>query len=281
MDLRKFKPSDDQVKEAIRLLRYQPFIIDDDHHTGIAYSWLHLPDPTRIKREDACFDRNVISGAVWDHALDANRRLANMYEAFLQEIVSIAKAGTYLDVGCNTGYFPVHAALSGVRYSVGIDIGDYSHAFELLKNITGSAAQFHIGGYDPRTRSIELPGCLAGERFDVVSSTALLCHLSQPLQFLDALAKLAKKAVFVWSGFIDSDELLIRYNKPNRFGDAEFPDCFDDGTSISLGLLFLAMDKLGFSQRKEIKPQPGWLPANWHERGIPHYQPFRAFLFHR
>ena len=52
-----------------------------------------------------------------------------------------------------------------------------------------------------------------------VSSCALLCHLPDPLHFLKAIASLAKKALFVWSGFVESEELLIRYGRVNAFGD--------------------------------------------------------------
>src|SRR5258708_20171202 len=40
-------------------------------------------------------------------ACDANSRLAAMYDAFMARIVDICPpGGSYLDVGCNTGYFP-------------------------------------------------------------------------------------------------------------------------------------------------------------------------------
>ena len=81
-------------------------------------------------------------------------------------------------------------------------------------------------------------------------------------------------------GFIDSEELIIRYN-PSSFSGAEFPNGFDDGTSISLGLLFLSMSKLGFANHEELKSEPDWLPEDWTSRRIPQYQKFRAFLFWR
>jgi SAM-dependent methyltransferase len=282
MDLRKYRLTPEQLSAATQYLRYQPFILDDQRHCGVAYSWLYYNDPTTATIETLFFDRRVVSADVWDKAYDANLRLQSMYDAFISKIVEVCPAdGSYLDVGCNTGYFPIAASLAGIRNAVGIDIGDFSHGFQLLKQITGSSAVFSIGGYDPAAQRLNLGELSGQQKFDVVSSCALLCHISNPLHFLKALAEAATKAIFLWSGFIDSDELVIRYNPPDKFSKAEFPDCFDDGTSISHGLLRLAMAKLGFANFEELETKPDWLAADWHARRMPQYQRFRAFLFWR
>jgi hypothetical protein len=115
----------------------------------------------------------------------------------------------------------------------------------------------------------------------VVCSTAVACHIPDPLQFLKAISSIALRAVLLWSGFIETNELLIRYNGSNTFLTEEFPYAFDDGTSISLGLLFHSMSALGFSRHEEIPHRPDWLAENWHESRIPQYQRFRAFMFYR
>jgi len=282
MDLRQFHPSQNQAEAASRILRYQPFVIDDQRHTGVAYAWLHSSDPTRVSSEDFFFDRRSVTEDVWNKAYDANRRLASMYDAFIARIADACpQGGSYLDIACNTGYFPVRASLAGVPMAVGIDLGDFTPAFRLLNEITGSSASFGVGGYDSRSHSVTMPDSFGLQTYDVVSSSAFLCHVPDPLHFLKAIAGLASKAVFLWSGFLESEELLIRYNPPNKFTPADFPSGFDDGTSISLGLLFLSMSKLGFANREELKPAPDWLPEDWHSRGIPQYQKFRAFLFWR
>lgn len=218
-----------------------------------------------------------MSEEVWIKAYEANRRLAAMYDGFIEKIVSICPpGGSYLDFGCNNGYFPVKASLAGVRTTAGVDLGDYSAQFRVLNEITGASAKFSLGHYDPTRHSISMKEPLGVPQYDVVSTSALLCHLPDPLHFLKAISQLASKAVFIWNGFVESEELLIRYSPPNKFSDAEFPNGFDDATSISLGLLHLSMAKLGFVHGEEIKISPDWMPEEWIRPACLH-----AFLFWR
>jgi len=277
MDLRQFNPTPTQIEAAAQHLRYQPFIVDDDRHTGVAYSWLYTSDPTAAAENEFLFDRRTTAPDVWAKAMDGNRRLAAMYDGFVDRIVSICPpGGSYLDVGCNTGYFPVRASLSGIRTAAGIDLGDYSNAVTTLNRITGASAKFSVGSHDPNTHTIRMNDNFGIEKFDVVSTSALLCHLPDPLHFLAAMARLASKAFFIWNAFIETDELLIHYNAPNRFTDIEFPNGFDEGTTISLGLLFHSMSKLGFTHHEELKLAPEWMPESWIRPACLH-----AFLFWR
>src|SRR5258708_11540458 len=262
MDLTEFHPTPQQVEEAARLLRYQPFVLDENRQTGVAYVWLYNDDPTKVTPEDFFFDRRNIPENVWNDAQDANRRLSCMYDAFVARIVEVCPpGGSYLDVGCNTGYFPVRASLSGVQTAAGVDAGNYSRHVQLLNEITRTSARFAIGAYDPATHALTMQDNFGLQQYDVVSACSFLCHFPDPLHFLKAIARLASKAIFLWSGFIDSEELIIRYN-PSSFSGAEFPNGFDDGTSISLGLLFLSMSKLGFANHEELKSEPDWLPED-------------------
>jgi SAM-dependent methyltransferase len=281
MDLRDFCPSATSVNEAALLLHYQPFILDDDRHTGVAYCWLYSDDPTSARYTDFLFDRRVLPEEVWRKAWAANRQLAAMYDAFADVIVDACGHGSLLDIGCNTGYLPVRASLAGVRTAIGMDYADYSRAFQLLNELTGGSAQFMRGDYDSRSHSLVPSGSFNREGYDVVSSMALLCHMPDPLHFLKAISNLARGAVFLWSGFVDSNDLVIRYNPENKFRAAEFPNAFDNGTSISVGLLLHSMSALGFPRHEEIRHRLGWLAQDWHESGIPQYQRFRAFIFYR
>jgi SAM-dependent methyltransferase len=277
MDLRQFRATPAQVEAAALHLRYQPFVLDDDRHTGVAYSWLYTDDPTTAVNQDFIFDRSVISADMWNKANDANRRLAAMYDGFIEGIVDICpKQGAYLDVRCNTGYFPVKASLSGIRTTAGIDPGDYTLAFQLLNKITGASAKFSVGRHDSLNHTIRIRKNLGVEKFDVVSASGALCHVPDPLHFLTAIARLASKGVFIWNSFLETDELLIHYNAPNKFSNAEFPNGFDEGTSISLGLLMLSMSKLGFTKYEELKIKPEWMPEEWMRPAHLH-----AFLFLR
>jgi len=277
MDLRQFRATPTQVEAAAKHLRYQPFVLDDDRHTGAAYSWLYTSDPASAGDHSFLFDRRIVSADVWTKAYDANRRLAAMYDSFIERIVDLCPpGGSYLDVGCNTGYFPVRASLSGIPTTVGIDLGDYTSALQLLNEITGASARFSVGRHDPSTHSIRVNGNLGAEKFDVVSTSQVLCHLPDPLHFLTALARLASRGIFIWGTFKETEELLIHYNPPNRFTNAEFPNGFDEGTVISIGLLLLSMSKLGFTHHEEIKMTPDWMPEYWMGPAELH-----AFLFWR
>jgi len=277
MDLRQFNATPAQIEAAAQRLRYQPFVLDDDRHTGVAYSWLHTSDPVAAAEHEFLFDRRTASPDVWSKALDANRRLAAMYDGFVDRIVNICPPeGAYLDVGCNTGYFPVRASLSGIRTTVGIDPRNYTEAVQLLNQITGASAKFSVGSHDPYTHSIDMKENFGMEKFDVVSTSAVLCHLPDPLHFLTALARLASRAVFIWGAFMETEELLIHYNPLNRFTGRKFPNGFDEGTSISLGLLLFSMSELGFSHHEELKMEPEWMPECWLRPAC-----LRAFLFWR
>jgi SAM-dependent methyltransferase len=229
---------------------------------------------------DFLFDRREVTDDVWMKAWEANRRLAAMYHDFVEVIVNISSNGSILDFGCNTGYLPVAASLAGVPVTAGLDHGNYSRAFEFLNKVSGSRAQFDFGEYLPASHSIVSPYGQT-DKFDVVSYTAVLCHVPDPLQFLKAISALAGKALLLWSGFFESDELLIRYNPGSKFYNKPFPEVFDNGTSISVPLLLYSMRELGFARYEELQWQPAWLPKDWHARRIPEYQCFRAFLFYR
>src|ERR1700694_3348444 len=86
VDLRQFHPTREQIEAASRLLRYQPFILDEDRHTGVADVFLHSPDPTKSTPDDYFFDRRTHSEEAWNRAHDANRRLACMYDELVARI---------------------------------------------------------------------------------------------------------------------------------------------------------------------------------------------------
>src|SRR5688500_1873101 len=121
MDLRRYSPSWLQVKAASTALNYQPFIITDDIRTGVAYSWLYSDDPRDDPFYKFVFQREKVSPEVWGRAADANDRLAAMYDDFVAEIARHYPGGSHLDDGCNNGYLPVRAELSGMRGCAGTD----------------------------------------------------------------------------------------------------------------------------------------------------------------
>ena len=163
----------------------------------------------------------------------------------------------------------------------------------LLNRITGKAVKFIRGGYASWRHTIELSyrskpsGRLQSNmsriwtsvcgrsvfdrRYDVVTNSGLLCHMGEPLHFLAAISALARKVLIVYSGFLDDDDYLIRFNQPYHFIDGPFPACFNDGTAISIKLFVESMRRLGFSRVYELPAAEGGMPRDWHLDRMPRY----------
>jgi SAM-dependent methyltransferase len=290
MDLRPFSLSPADVATGASLLSYQPIVLSDRLVTGCAHSWLYEDDPEAPELSDGAFvfDRDKVGPEKFDRALAANLALIRTYEHFADEIASRFAGASFLDVSCNTGLFPVMVARRGMGDCAGLEPKPLGDALAFLARVTGTRARFMRGGYlsDPvglfeRTSDkLQRVG-----RFDVVSNMAFLCHLGEPLQFLQALADVASKAVFIWSGFLDDPEYVIRLNEPRPdklAGDHRFFwQKFASGSAMSVSLLKRSMALLGFASSFEVQYPLDGLPPDWTARHMPHYGPFRAFLFVR
>src|SRR5260370_16419585 len=171
MDLRSFGANSARTEAAATLLRYQPFVVDENRVSGAAYSGMYTGEPTSFSAPDFFFDRRAVSEDIWKKAFEANRRLAAMYDGFIKRIVEICPPdGAYLDFGCNNGYLPVGVSLRGIRTAVGVDLGDYSDQVRLLNEITGAAAKFSTGSYDPACHKIRVEKDFGIHKYDVVST---------------------------------------------------------------------------------------------------------------
>lgn len=269
MDLRPYSPSTARLHAAALALNYQPFIITDDLQTGVAYSWLYSDDPRDDRFHKFVFRRDRVAADVWDRAVDANRRLAAMYDDFVAEIARRFPGGSLLDVGCNNGYYPVRAEQLGMRGCAGMDRRPQHWAsIKLLNGITGTSVKFMNRAYAPEARTARVD-----KRYDVVVASAVMCHLPDPLNFLAFLGSVAKEAIFFWGQMLDTDDYLIAYNEPNRFTftTSTFPYGFDDNTRLSRGLFRKSLELLGFGEIVELPHRGTWLPAEW-------YAPHRAWL---
>lgn len=280
MDLRRYSLDDAALTEARATLGYQPFRVTETVVTGVGYSWLHGVTPEALYQPQLSFDRDRDPPETWDRAVAANHRLARSYDRFLDAMAAACPGGSFLDVSCNSGYFPVGASLRGMRPAIGIDCLAYNRQVDLLNRATGAQAIFLYGEYRPPEHRLALPSGLSS-KFDVVSNSAFLCHVPDPLSLLKALADIAAHALFIWAPILRSDDLLIRYHGMNRFFDLPFPWGFDDATAISDALLILSMTQLGFPNHVELEPTPDAWPAEWDNPMMKPYQPLRAFLFRR
>jgi len=245
-------------------LNYQPFVLSDDVCTGVAHSWVSTSDGGRSQNvPDFVLDRRRCDGALWERFWDANRRLAAMYDDFVDAIVQHVPGGTMLDVACNNGYFIVRGAERGMSRCVGYDLGDYSQAVGFLNSVVGTKAQFENVAYDSWKH--EIPGC---QQYDVVVASNIMQHISDPLYFLSFLGGRARKALFLFTGMGDTNEYLVYYSAPNRFyKDRKFPLGFDNDVGVSRGLLWESLKQLGFAQIIELPRRDTWLPQSFLDLG--------------
>jgi len=260
MDLRKYLRSDEQVRQASQLLNYQPYVLSDELQTGVAHSWLYRDEGGRNSWASHWLcDRRLVPREVWNQFADANGRLRNMYEDWINVIVQHFPTGSLVDVGCNSGYFPLRAQQLGMRECTGYDQAEYGSAVDFLNKLLGTRVQFYQQGYDVYKHFI--PGCKV---HDVAVASLLICHLPDPLHFLACLGRIARKGVFLFTGMAESDDFTIHYNYPNKFyKDRVFPYNFDNDTGLSRGLLFKSMEWMGFTKVVEIPYRETWLPRQW------------------
>lgn len=276
MDLRSYITSPLQISKAKELvlreaINYQPFLFADDFETGIGFEFLfgefkgmvHSPDFDRDPGIPPAFRRFLIAAEDKENFSDSNRRLRVMYEGFVDAICGHfgdVSHMTFADIGCNSGYFPLSFSRRGAAESVGYDRVNYTGSFDLLNDILGTRARFIHSFY--RSTLQKIPDCTA--RYDVVTTTALLCHLPDPLQYLAFLGSMARKALFIWTGVSREDEYCIGFGEPNKYYKSDaFPLCFDNLTTPSLKLLLKSLELMGFTEIHQIANPPGGMPDSF------------------
>lgn len=260
------------------LISYQPFVFAEDLEVGVGYEFeeqryaglLHYPAMPEHLRASPELARRLLPAGEKAAFRAANRRLAAFYDALTDEIVTRVGGGTdktFLDVGCNNGYLPIRFAERGAALAAGCDRQDFARVFNFLNEITGTDARFFHAWYDPAVHRIE-----GLDTFDVVTSMAMLCHVSDPLHLLAELGRHARDAIFVWTLFSDDDGHVVRYGDPRGdYPSDAFPYCFDNLTALSVPLLTKSMMLMGFPRIIELTMTLR-CPYTW--RGYP----FRGFL---
>jgi len=268
MDLRPYSLSEAQINEARRLLGYQPFIVSDTVRSGAAYQWMypesvaaaqHLGDWT----SPWVVDKNRVPATDWDLFCDATARQRAMYEdwidaacRFLPDLSGLTMA----DVACNSGYFPVAFSLRGARDAHGFDMINHGGAFDLLNGVTGSRAVFHHVAYDSTSHVV--PGM---EEYDIVFATAIVEHLSDPLQFLHFISSRCGKLLLLFVPTLETKDLAITFNelKSVHFPDAPFPVCFDS-VRLSVPLIYRSLELCGFNRIVEMHRRDTWVPPSFY-----------------
>lgn len=244
----------EEVDHAARVLNYQPFILSENIQTGAAYSWAYSDDPRH--RPSLVFQLSDYPEHDRNRIIDANTRLRAMYDDLLDEVAARFPGGSLFDAACNNGYFPVGAELRGMR-GAGMDMVDYSESFSLLNKALNTNAKFMNLVYDSQKHAMPIQ-----DEFDVVVASAIMCHLPDPLNFLAALGKLAKRAILFWGQLLDTEQLLVSYKPPHPELSrlTSFPHGFNDNTRISLGMFKESMRLMGFKSVTEIAHRNTWLP---------------------
>ena len=283
MDLRGFIKKNSHINKAKGLIvrgviNYQPYVFADDLEVGVGYEFLNgefsgmVYWPTINPRllKNPAIKKFIISNEAKTQFTEANQRLRVMYDTFIDEICAYfgdISSTTFADICCNSGYFPLSFSLRGAKKAVGYDRGNFTKCFNLLNEILGTNAEFINQHYDGQIQTI--PKC---ESYDVVTSIAVLCHLSDPLQHLAFLGSIARKAIFIWTPVTDDEDYCIRFGEPNKYYKSdEFPLCFDNITRPSAKLLRKSLELMGFTNIHEIPNKDGGMPESF-------YRPHKAFL---
>lgn len=244
----------EEVSLAAKVLDYQPFILSENIQTGAAYSWAYSDDPRT--RPCLVFNRSDNTEHDWSRIADTNARLRTMYDDILDEVALRFPGGSLFDVACNNGYFPVGAELRGMS-GTGMDMVDYSKSFLILNNALGTKAKFLNLVYDSERHEMPIQ-----DEFDVVVASAIMCHLPDPLPFLAAVGKMARRAILFWGQILDTEQLIISHKPPHPELSrlTSFPHGFNDNTRISRGMFKESMRLMGFKSVTEIEHRNTWLP---------------------
>lgn len=258
MDLRDYRLSAADVQEARRHLYYQPFIISDDIQTGIAHDWAYGKGIYQMLRKEVSF-------ADWERFCYLNGQLRGLYDYWIGEIdrYSGGIAGrSVLDTACAEGYFLYRSKQKGAARCLGYDLAVHlAGTTAFLNRVTGLDIEFQNIPYDMRSHRI-----LGASPSDIVISSAIMVHLSDPTYYLEHIASLTKQALFIFSVFECSDAYRVTFENPRQHHekDARFPICFSGRNSISTGLLKFAISDLGFQDLIEIPtPKHIDLPLDW------------------
>lgn len=272
MDLREYNPDPALIAEVKDYMEYQPYILSDDFQVGIAHDWLYRSGTMKM-------DRSQVSAKDWKAFSKANARLRAMYNDWIDMVWDVVYPETpnptVLDMAGNAGFFLYRFLEKGASRCIGYDLNPkFGHTYKLLNQIIGVNAEFVHSPYNEMTH--EIPGA---EQADIVISSAIMCHLSDPTYLLAYLGSLTKKALLLFTAVDDSSALKITYSKPGAFDhmknppERRFPACFDNMTSISRPLLALGFEAVGFKQVIEIEHRRKWLPSSYLNR-----HNLRAFL---
>jgi SAM-dependent methyltransferase len=247
-----------------RKMAYQPFIFaeglevgeglkfhDGEAHGGNVY-WegadprvadLLVSDKARFRACNAC--------------------LRSIYEYWLDELhrhLGDLRATTVAEFGCNTGYSLFGLALRGAQRCIGFDFTQNDAVFRWFNAVLGTQVEFRFAEWDSLAHTVRYADF---PEVDLVLSTAVTCHLPDPLAHLAFLCEHARQAVFIWAPVNDHTDLSITFGAPAKYPNAlSWPISLDNDVRLSVPLLRLALCEAGFDTLHEL-PCPEGLPEGW------------------
>jgi SAM-dependent methyltransferase len=113
----------------------------------------------------------------------------------LLERVGDGRDKSFLDIASATGRFSFGLAANGAGSVLGVEIrAEQVEQAELIRRLDDRFARVR---FEHEPASADDPGFRAGEVFDVVLSMGLLYHLTNPIEHLKNLRRLAREAVLV------------------------------------------------------------------------------------
>lgn len=266
MDLTSFIRSPAQIDRARELgarglLCYQPFRFSPDCEVGVGWEFtkgefaglIHWPSPPAHLTASPEFRRLLCDQNELPQFRAANDRLRRTYDGFAdavcQRMGDISDL-SFVDIGCNSGYFPLSFARRGAKEAVGYDREDYTDVFDLLNGVLGTSARFERRAYDLASRTIPDIGT-----YDVATCMLMLCHLPDPMNFLAFLGRTARRALFIWNGVLQDSRMLIHYGEAGKYyRDADFPNSFDYDTRLSTRLMLQSLYMMGFTEIHQLEP---------------------------
>lgn len=257
MDLRIYKPTQEQIEKLKPFSGYQPFIFSDDCQAGIAHQWIYNSSLRVIERKN-------VSPRIWKQFCELNQRMRNMYDSWIDSLCGHLGSISNMEVcdtASNQGYFLYRLLEKGAGKCVGYDILDETISFEIMNEITGLHANFIHVPYDMMKHNIP-----NANKSDIVISTAIMCHLSDPLYYLSFLGSITKKALLLFSSIENVKIFRITYDGAKYYyPDKPFPICFDEMNHVSRSLIDYGLKELGFSKIIKLPRQKNWMPSKWYK----------------
>jgi hypothetical protein len=282
MDLRKYRPNSHQIQSLLGNGCYQPFIFSDFFLSGCCYSWVTGDLIFAMdKGNDIAYQwqsahvplkplKNYITQENWELFVDCNNRLRDMYDSWIEfTLRKINQPSNYsvIDTASNAGYFLYKFKERCAGRCIGYDLQNFSIYYDTLNKLTGFDVEFYQNPYNMFTHSIN-----NSPSADIIVSSAIMCHLSDPLHYLAFLGSITKKALLLFTAVDDTENYQITYDGAKKYyPELLFPNCFDEMTHISKGILTFGLKELGFTDIIEIPYSDSWIPYN-------NFQKFKAIL---